>query len=78
MKSILLSLIFLLTVLCLVHTKSCKEKCIGKANPRACKKRCQSAKTGETPANQVSCKKRCKGESKPKACLRKCKAKQGK
>ena len=45
MKIVFLSLFFLLIVVCLVHSKSCKEKCKRKANPEACKKRCREAKT---------------------------------
>ena len=70
MKTIYLSFLFLLTVVCLVHTQSCKEKCKEKSNPGACKEQCQTAKS-------ESCKKQCRGKAKPKACLRKCRAKEG-
>ena len=64
-----------MTLVCFVHTKSCKEKCKGKSNPAACRQRCREARNGATSDNQGSCKKQCKGKPKPKACLRKCRAK---
>ena len=78
MKTVNLSFLLLLTVVCLVQTKSCKEKCKGKSNPAACRQRCRESRSEATSDNKGSCKKQCQGKPKPKACLRKCSTQEGK
>ena len=65
MKTILLSLLLLFTVVCLVRTQSCKEKCKGTEKPKVCKRKCRAAKL-----KLKECKKQCEG--KPDDCLKEC------
>ena len=68
----------LLTAVCFVHTKSCRKKCQGKADPDRCIKKCQCKKECERKADpdkcmkKCQCEEKCEGKPKPKKCLEEC------